>query len=88
MLVLALSVTAIMANSRGAPDQACGNGLIPGHTSPTNMATGEVPFNVSTSNIGSSYTPDTTYTSECVLIRFVILMLLLAYAVTLNYSYI
>ena len=69
--MLTLSTIAVMGNSSGAPDQACGNGLIPGHTSPSNMATGDVPFNVSTSNIGDSYTPDTTYTSECVLMHFV-----------------
>ena len=66
MLILALTTVGVMGRSSGAPDQACGNGLVPDHGG-TNTASGEVPFIVNTSNIGSSYTPDAMYTSECAL---------------------
>ena len=63
-----MSTTAVFGWPAGAPIQACTNGLMPtGHTDPANMATGDVPFTVNISDIGESYMPGASYTSECVL---------------------
>ena len=60
-----MSVPAILGFPAGAPSDACTNGLMPaGHTSPANMATGDVPFNVNITEIGNSYTPGQMYSSE------------------------
>ena len=64
MLVLALSTTAVLGFPTGAPAGACDNGLMPNHLSPANTATGLVPFNVNTRDIGSYYVPDATYESK------------------------
>ena len=61
---MTVSVPAILGLPGGAPSQACTNGLVPAHTSPANMATGDVPFNVNITEIGNSYTPGQMYSSE------------------------
>ena len=66
MLVLAVSAVTVLGLPDGAPMVACTNGLIPGHTSAPNVATGDVPFYVNTSDIGDYYMPEEAYTSECV----------------------
>ena len=64
MLVLTLSTTAVLGNPTGAPGTACTNGLMPGHTTPANMAAGDVPFFVNISTIGSYYIPGYIYESK------------------------
>ena len=62
--MLALSTTAVLGLPGGAPVDACDNGLMPNHANPANTATGPVPFNVNTRDIGSYYVPDDTYESK------------------------
>ena len=63
--MLAVSTAAVMGFPNGASIDACDNGLMPNHPSPPNMAVGDSPFYVNTSNIGDYYIPEETYTSEC-----------------------
>ena len=64
MLLLTLSITVVLGLPTGAPDTACTNGLMPNHGDVNNMATGDVPFIVNISNIGSYYVPGDMYESK------------------------
>ena len=61
MLILALTVTAVVGLSTGAPEFACST-ITPGHG--RNSATGPVPYIVNISSFGGVYIPGQTYTSE------------------------
>ena len=64
MLVLAVSTATVLGFPTGAPVDAC-NGLMPNHPSPPNMAVGDSPFYVNTSDIiGGYYMPGELYRSE------------------------
>ena len=62
---MAVSIWTTLGLPTGAPTDACNIDLMPaGHTNPANTATGDVPFNVNITEIGNSYTPGQTYSSE------------------------
>jgi len=64
LLLLAVTVTAVMGYSSGAPESACDN-LIPGHS--PSQDTGPVPFIVNISSLNDGYVGGQSYTSEYLL---------------------
>ena len=61
MLTLAVTITAVVGYSSGAPDFACSS-MTPAH--PSNTASGPVPFSVNISSLNHGYLPGQTYTSD------------------------
>ena len=62
MILLAVTVTAVVGYSTGAPDRACA-GVTPLHSGQTPQ-TISVPFIVNISSLESGYIPEQNYTSE------------------------
>lgn len=66
-MILAVSSSAAMGMSTGAPVEACTGrtgGLIPNHTDSPNTAVGNGPFSIDISIVNNEYIPGLTYTSE------------------------
>ena len=61
MLTLAVTITAVVGYSSGAPDFVC-TSMTPGHS--PNTASGPVPFSVNISSLSHGYQPGQTYTSD------------------------